>query len=370
MILFVRFSRDVAPSEYSLLRTKVGLRRIPERTGVPCCNLREMRRSATRLESLPKRKAEFIEPIECALVPKLPEGSDWTYEVKLDGYRAIGVKSSREAILYSRNGKNFNKRYPYIAEAISGLPSDTVVDGEVVALDDSGRPDFHRLQHFGAEASRIQYFVFDLLIWNGRDLTELTLLQRRKLMKSALKVRSPRIRISEQFDISPDGMLAAVRQQGLEGVVAKRKDSLYEPGKRTGSWAKMRINKAQEFVIGGFIPEPHGVDSIIVGYYRGKDLVYVARVRNGPVSATRRMVYEKLKPLITDKCPFVNLLETERARWGEILDAEKMKKCVWVRPKLVAVIEFLEWTEGDRLRHSKFVALREDKNPREVVKEA
>ena len=117
------------------------------------------------------------------------------------------------------------------------------------------------------------------------------------------------------------------------------------------------------------MPGPHGVDSVIVGYYRGNDLVYVARARNGFVPATRRLVYEKLKPLVIEKCPFVNLPETGRARWGEILDAEKMKKCVWVRPKLVAVIEFLEWTEADRLRHSKFAALRDDKNPRDVVRE-
>src|SRR5205807_1266862 len=134
-------------------------------------------------------------------------------------------------------------------------------------------------------------------------------------------------------------------------------------------WVKIRINKAQEFVIGGFIPGSHGIDSVIVGYYRGKDLVYVARVRNGFVPATRRTVYENLKPLIIDKCLFVNLPETGRARWGEILDAEKMKKCVWVRTELVAVIEFLEWTEGDRLRHAKFIALRDDKDAREVVKE-
>jgi DNA ligase D-like protein (predicted ligase) len=320
------------------------------------------------LHSLSKAKASFIGPMECALVSQLPEGPDWTYEVKLDGYRAIGVKGD-ETILYSRNRENFNKRFPQIAEALRDLPDDTVIDGEVVALDESGRPDFHRLQHFTAEASRIHYFVFDLLILKQRDLTGLPLTERREFLKS-IKFRSERIRLSEQFDISPADMVAAVRQQHLEGIVAKRKDSPYEPGKRTGFWAKMRINKGQEFVIGGLIPGPHGVDSIIVGYYRGKDLYYVARVRNGFVPATRRMVYEKLKPLITDKCPFVNLPETGRARWGEILDAEKMKQCVWVRPKLVAVIEFLEWTEGDRLRHSKFVALRDDKNPREVVKEA
>jgi DNA ligase D-like protein (predicted ligase) len=327
------------------------------------------RRRTSPLSSLAPREAEFIEPMECALVSTLPEGPDWTYEVKLDGYRAIGVRTSRESIVYSRNGKNFNKRFPYIVEALSDLPPDTLIDGEVVALDDAGRPSFHDLQHFQAAASRIRYFVFDLLIAKGHDLTNLPLRKRRELLGTILKLRSSRVRVSEQFHVSADQMLAAVRAQHLEGVVAKRQDSLYEAGKRSGAWVKMRINKAQEFVIGGFIPGPHGVDSIIVGY-RGKDLVYVARVRNGFVPATRRMVYEKLKPLITDKCPFVNLPETGRARWGEILDAEKMKKCVWVRPKLVAVIEFLEWTEGDRLRHSKFVALRDDKNPRDVVKEA
>ncbi len=324
---------------------------------------------ATRLDSLPKRKAEFVEPMECALVSELPEGSQWTYEVKLDGYRAIGVKSSRDTILYSRNGKNFNRRFPQIAEVLGNLPANSVIDGEIVALDDSGRPDFHRLQHSTAEASRIRYFVFDLLIWKGRDLTNAPLNERRHVMRS-IKLGSPRIRLSEQFNAPVGQVVAAVRQQRLEGVVAKRKDSLYEPGKRSGSWTKLRINQGQEFVIGGFIPGPRGVDSIIVGYYRGKDLVYVARVRNGFVPATRRMVYGKLKPLITDKCPFVNLPETGRTRWGEILDAEKMKQCVWVRPKLVAVIEFLEWTEADRLRHSKFVALREDKSPQDVVKEA
>jgi ATP-dependent DNA ligase len=159
------------------------------------------------------------------------------------------------------------------------------------------------------------------------------------------------------------------RQQQLEGIVGKRKDSLYEPGKRSGAWIKYRLNLEQEFVIGGFTPDPHGLDSIIVGFYRGKDLVYVARTRNGFVPASRRRVFEKLKPLIVPNCPFVNLPETRKARWGEALTAEKMKKCVWVQPKLVARIEFLEWTDANHLRHSKFAGLRDDKDPRKVVKE-
>jgi ATP-dependent DNA ligase len=166
--------------------------------------------------------------MECALVSKLPEGSDWTYEVKLDGYGAIGVKTSSETILYSRNHKPFNKRFPQIAEAIRELPADTVIDGEVVALDESGRPDFHRLQHFTAEASRIHYFVFDLLILKQRDLTSLALTEPWKLL-SSIRLRSGRTRISKQFDISADQMLAAVPPAGARrrrSETAKRKDRL------------------------------------------------------------------------------------------------------------------------------------------------
>jgi ATP-dependent DNA ligase len=144
---------------------------------------------------------------------------------------------------------------------------------------------------------------------------------------------------------------------------------LYEPGKRTGAWIKHRVNQGQELVIGRYIPGLHGLDSIILGYFRGKELIYVARVRNGFVPASRRQVFEKLRPLVTAKCPFVNLPEKHQSRSGQELTAEDMKKCVWVRPQLVAQTEFLEWTESDHLRHSKFIGLRDDKDARSVVKE-
>ena len=245
-------------------------------------------------------------------------------------------------------------------EAPRDLPDDTVVDGEVVPLDDAGRPKFHLLQQFRSQAPRIRYFIFDLLILKGHDLTGLPLTERRKPLDT-IKLKSKRIGISDQFNVSARAMLAGVRKQELEGVIAKRRDSRYESGKRSGSWTKYRVNRSQEFVIGGFIPGPHGVDSIIVGYYRGKNLIYVARVRNGFVPATRRMTYGKLKPFITDKCQFVNLPDERPSRWSESLTAEKMKDCMWVQPKLVAQIEFLEWTDADILRHSKFMGLREDK---------
>jgi len=301
-----------------------------------------------KLESLPLREAAFIEPMECLAVTKLPEGPDCVYEIKLDGYRAIGINSKGKLNLYSRNRKSFSKQYPYIVEALGDLPENTVVDGEIVALDKAGRPNFNLLQHSRSQASRICYFVFDLLVYENRDLTRLTFVQRREVMNSVLKFSSPRIRIAQYFETSAEEMIRAARQQGLEGVVAKRKGSRYEVGKRSGSWAKYRLNRGQELVIGGYVPGSHGLDSIIVGYYSGTDLIYVARVRNGFVPAARRQVFEKLRHLTVPNCPFVNLPETHKGRWGDGLTAEDMEKCVWVRPELVAQIEFLEWTESEK----------------------
>ena len=312
--------------------------------------------------------AAFIEPMECLAVSKLPDGPNRVWEVKLDGYRAIAVKNSGRTSLWSRNRKSLNRQFPQIAEALADLPNGTVIDGEVVAMGDDGRPNFNLLQNFKSEAKRIRFFVFDLLCYENRDLTGLNLVKRRELLRSVVFADN-RIITLDYLEAAPQDMLAAIRAQGLEGIIGKRKDGVYEPGKRSGSWIKYRVNAGQELVIGGYIPGGQGVDSIIVGFYRDKNLIYVARVRNGFVPATRRMVFEKLRPLMQPECPFVNLPETNKGRWGEGLTADEMRKCVWVQPRLVAQIEFLEWTGSDHLRHSKFAGLREDKDPAMVRKE-
>jgi ATP-dependent DNA ligase len=173
-------------------------------------------------------------------VPKLHDGPQWVYEIKLDGYRALGIKSNDSVRLLSRRNNSFNRQYPLIVEALAELPENSVVDGEVVALDESGRPDFNLLQNFRSAASRMHYFIFDLLICEGRDLTPLPLIERREIMRSVLRFRSSRIRISDYVEASATEMLKAVREQGLEGIIGKRKDSLYEPGKRSGAWIKYR----------------------------------------------------------------------------------------------------------------------------------
>jgi len=261
-----------------------------------------------------------------------------------------------------------NQRFPYIATALEDLPNETVIDGELVALGADGRPDFHLLQNFRSAQSRIVYYAFDILISEGRRLTGLPLSERRDILSRVVEP-GEHVALSQVADQTAAEMLRFVKSHGLEGAVAKRSDSVYQPGQRTGLWSKYRVDLKQEFVVGGYIPSNLGVDSLVVGVYRGKDLIYAARVRAGLVPATRREVFERLRDLKTPKCPFVNLPEPAAGRWGQGLTAEKMKECVWVRPEVVAEIQFLEWTGANHLRHTKFVALRDDKDPSTVVRD-
>jgi ATP-dependent DNA ligase len=159
------------------------------------------------LRSLLSREAGFVEPMECLAVTKLPDGPDWVYEIKLDGYRALAFNSNGKLNLFSRNRKSFQRAYKHVFEALHELPPDTVVDGEIVALDDAGRPNFNFLQHSKSQAKRICYFVFDLLVYEDRDLTQLPLTERREILKSVLKFRSPRVRIADYFETSAEAML-------------------------------------------------------------------------------------------------------------------------------------------------------------------
>jgi len=147
-----------------------------------------------RLDSLPKTEASFVEPMECLSVSKLPEGLEWLWEIKFDGYRALAVKSGTGVTLFSRRRKSLNRQFPYIVEALADLPAGTVVDGEVVAMDESGRPDFNLLQNLRAEASRIQYYIFDLLCWEDRDLTHVPMVERRALSRPRI------VRLSERSE--------------------------------------------------------------------------------------------------------------------------------------------------------------------------
>ncbi|HEY2990597.1 MAG TPA: non-homologous end-joining DNA ligase [Candidatus Binatia bacterium] len=327
------------------------------------------RPSVIDLESLPERKASFIEPMQSLAVGKPPEGAGWLYEVKLDGYRCLAVKKDREVTLFSRNKKSLNARFPQITRALESLESETVLDGEIVALDRAGHPSFNLLQNRRAKELRICFYVFDLLVYRGKSLLQTALDKRRRLLESVIAALPEPIRLSETFAGQAEELIAAARELGLEGLIAKREESVYEPGKRSGAWTKYRIHHAQEFVIGGYAPGADGFESLLAGYYQKDKLLFIGKIKNGFVSRTRREIAARFKGLETDLCPFANLPEKKGARPGEALTVEAMKKCRWLEPKLLAQIEFADWTEADRLRDAKFAGLRDDKEAREVVRE-
>jgi DNA ligase D-like protein (predicted ligase) len=301
------------------------------------------------------------------LVNELPEGKHWLYEVKFDGYRCLAGRDSTGVTLWSRRGNLFTKQFPHIARACERLPPGTLVDGEIVALDESGRISFNLLQHHRSKAQALLLYVFDVLIHRGQSVLKEPLERRREVVSEIFTgIKAAPIALSETLDASATELNRVAKEFGFEGIVAKRRDSLYESGKRSGAWVKYKVNRGQELVIGGYTPG-NPIDAIIVGYYANGKLQYAAKVRNGFVPQVRREVATRLKGLEIKTCPFANLPEKKRTQWA--LTKEEMKNCVWLKPELVAQIEFTEWTPDGHLRHSKFVGLRQDKAAREVVRE-
>jgi bifunctional non-homologous end joining protein LigD len=314
-------------------------------------------------------KARFIEPMLLLKTDALPEdAARWEYQLKLDGYRALAFKTGGALRLRSRNDNDFSRRYPAVLQGLAKLPDETVIDGEIVAFDEAGRPSFSALQNHGASQGPVLYFVFDVLVLAGRDVMREPLLQRRELLeKKVLPKLGEPVRYTPPLDAPLPVLVDSVKAQGLEGLVAKRLDSRYEPGLRSGAWRKMRVNRGQEFVIGGYTVGTRTFDALIFGYYEGDRLIYAARTRNGFTPVVREQLFRKFRGLEIKDCPFANLPEAKSGRWGQGLTRAKMADCRWLKPVLVAQIEFLEWTGENHLRHTKFIGLREDK-PADAVR--
>jgi bifunctional non-homologous end joining protein LigD len=327
----------------------------------------QQREVSLDIDSLPSRRIGFIEPMLAETATELPQdNATWSYEIKLDGYRCIATKYEKETKLYSRKRNLLNERFPGVVKSLAGLETGTVLDGEIVALDEQGRPSFNLLQNFSASGKRIYFYVFDLLLYRSRELMSLPIEQRRDLLRRIAAALPDTIRLSEDFEGEPAEIIAAAQKLALEGVIAKKRGSVYQPGKRTGAWLKYKINKSRPFVIGGYTPgKPF--DALIVGYYESDELMFAAKVRNGFVPHVRQEVWKQLAGLETNICPFANLPEKRRTQWA--LTAQEMKNCRWLEPELVGQFEFTEWTPDGHLRAAKFVALRDDKNGREIVRQ-
>ena len=316
-------------------------------------------------------KARFIEPMLLLRTETLPDDARrWTYQLKLDGYRAIAFKSKGKVYLRSRNDNDFSVRYPSVVTGLAGLPDETVIDGEVVAFDEEGRPSFNVLQNYGSSAAPVVFYAFDVMVLRGKDVMSEPLEKRQQLLEKMVlpKLKEP-VRHAGALNAALPDLVASVKAHGLEGLVAKRLGTRYEPGRRSGAWMKMRVNRGQEFVIGGYTLGTKTFDAIVFGHYEGKKLIYVARTRNGFTPAARVALFRKFAGLEIEECPFANLPEERSGRWGQGLTKAKMAECRWLKPVLVAEVEFLEWTSDNHLRHSRFVALREDKRAKDVRRE-
>ena len=313
---------------------------------------------------------QFIPPMLATLVRTLPEGRQWEYELKLDGYRLEAIKDGAKVRLYSRRGNDFTRQFARIAQQVSTLKDRSLVlDGEAVVVDDQGKPSFQMLQNRASVPPgwNLVYYVFDLLHLNGQDLKNRSLTERRVLLEKV--IANSGVLLSRSLPGTLSQILAAVEQHGLEGVIAKRVDSKYQPGHRGENWLKHPLKFRQEFVIGGFRMDGKRLELLLVGYFEGGKLFFAGKVHQGLNPANRAMLARTLMPLRTPICPFVNLPTSRTGHWGEGITAEEMDHYIWTRPKLVAEIKFSEWTTGEVLRHAEFAGLRQDKRASEVKKE-
>ena len=348
-------------------RQPVGKRSNPPGAGRP---------TIENLSDLPSAKARFVEPMKAKLVAKPPATGDWIYELKFDGIRLIGIKRDEKVSLLSRNQNELTERFPEIVEAIRILPvRECVIDGEVVALDEEGRSSFQLLQAREMEGRRspVYFYAFDLLQIDGKNLLSLPLEARKSVLEKLCAGSGDPIRYSGAIGGDAEQLLGEVKRRGLEGIIGKQRNSVYEPGRRSGAWIKLKCVSEQEFVIGGYTP-PQGsrkyFGAILVGYYENKKLVFAGKVGTGFTAKSLSMLYKKFQKDARGDCPFIDLPSKQNGQWVQDITPSMMRKMRWVNPVFVCEIKFAEWTRDKKLRAPVFLGLREDKNPGEVVRES
>jgi bifunctional non-homologous end joining protein LigD len=305
-----------------------------------------------------KNVARFIAPMKPTMVSRLPDDrARWLLEPKLDGYRAIATKTGGKANLYSMDAKIYNSEFPDIHSAISKMLSHEVtLDGEIVAVETNGRPDFNALQNRKSTKLPIYYVVFDCLHYKGRDLMDKPIEERKKYLSEVAKGFISPVQPILVFDadIDLDTAITVVRQSKIEGLVAKRIGSRYQPGSESDLWLKQRFNQEDKFFIGGYIPGSKGVGELLIGEYREDGQFYfMKRLIAGLNQFNRPEIFKAVQDLKTKKVPFVNLPE-KKSQHQHALTEEVMAEVAWLKPEQSAEIEFVERTSHGRLRHASF----------------
>ena len=310
-----------------------------------------------------------VAPMLATLVDKPFDEEGWEYEIKWDGYRALAYLKKGKVELRSRNNKSFEKYYP-IYEALSQWGSSAVLDGEIVVLNEKGQSNFNALQNWRSEADgELIYYVFDVLWLEGKDLTGLPLAERRSLLEGIVPADGP-VRYSESFAASGTEFYAAAQKMGLEGIMAKKTESLYTPGIRTREWLKIKTSMRQEVVIGGYTRNEGTsklFSSLLVGVFEKGKLVYTGKIGTGFTEKTQKEMMKQFKPLEQKQSPFATVPDVNKP--SRFRPDPPDAKATWLKPKLVCEVAFREMTEDGVMRHPSFEGMREDKPAKDVVRE-
>lgn len=298
-----------------------------------------------------KKIAGYIKPMLTTAVDHAFSDKDWIFEIKFDGFRAIADWNGKAVKLYSRNGLSMAERFPEIINAVRELPPGVVLDGEIVVLDDKGNPDFQKLQNFKDNKNyRLAYYAFDLLATGNKSLMKLPLLERKKLLKKLVNQKGI-VRYSAHVSTKGERLFAAAKEDNLEGIIAKKKDSLYAPGVRTKEWLKIKYHKSQEAIIIGYTA-PRGARSgfgaLLLAEYVKKKLRYIGHAGTGFTNEGLRSLLKKMKPLERKTSPLDQHLKTH----GPV---------TWLKPSLVCEVAYAEVTRDGMLRQAVFKGLRADK---------
>ena len=300
-------------------------------------------------------KSSFPKPFRPMLATRVSkpfDGSDWIYEIKWDGYRAVAYCHKHKVNIYSRNLLSFNARFVPVVEALAQWGADAVLDGEIVALNEEDRPDFQLLQnHASNEDIHFAYYVFDIIWYDGRDLTGLDLLSRKSILQAVIPANDPVIRYSSHVAATGKDFFNVAVKHGLEGVMAKRSGSAYAINQRSGEWLKIKNDQRLEAIICGFTSPRNSrsyFGAVILGKYNGDKLEYIGHSGSGFNEKSLEELYRRFQPLITDKNPFPKKPKTNMP-------------VTWLKPEIVCEVKYTEWTSEKILRHPIFLGLREDK---------
>ncbi len=319
------------------------------------------------------KRAKFpakLSPMLATLVDKPFDSEEWQYEIKWDGYRAIALCNKNKVELKSRNDKSFNEKFYPVIKAIEEWNINAVVDGEVVVLDTDGKSNFGALQNWRSEADgEIYFYVFDVLWINGKDLMQIPLTERREILKQIIPENNM-IRLSENFEVSGIEFFETVKKMGLEGIIAKKADSLYSPGNRSKEWLKIKANKRQEMVIGGYTKNEDSsklFSSLLLGVFEKGKLIYTGKVGTGFSDKQQKDMLKQFKPFITKVTPFTQLPDINKP--SRFRSNPPHAIAVWLKPELVCEVSFTEMTTDGIMRHPSFEAMRIDKKANDVTKE-